>query len=353
MSTQTEQSRWNNLDGLRLAFAATVMLFHASVLSSTPQLANLSQIANPSIAVGGFFVISGYLIFQSYDKSRGLADYGAKRARRILPAYVTVILAIALGGVLISEVAPAAYFGPGLLRYLAANLTFLNFLDTVPPGVFLRNPIVAADGALWTIKVEVMFYFAVPLLAWLMRRLPKGAVLAALYLLSYAYFVALSHAYAQTGRGVYDLLAKQLPGQMSFFAVGAAIYYYQSAFRRRQWTLTALGLCVVGASWFGIATGPFYPAALGVAVMGIAFGPYLGNAGRFGDLSYGLYIWHFPILQLLVMKGLFRASPWGALALGVMLALVMAFLSWHLVEKRFLKRSSHYRRAEKTAPAPA
>lgn len=344
-------ARQNNLDGLRLLFAAMVALYHATVLSAAPSLAPLQQWTFPNFAVDGFFVISGYLIFQSYDKSRGLADYAAKRARRILPAYSTVIIIIGLVGALITILPIQAYFGPGLFKYLAANLVFLNFLAPTLPGVFLQNPVPAADGALWTIKVEVAFYFSVPLLAWLLRRLPKLVVLLSLYLLSYAYYVVLSYAFARTGHPIYDLLAKQLPGQMSFFTAGAAIYYFQPLFMRWRWPLTVLGLLIVIVPRFGLDTEPVYPAALAMVVIGIAFGPYLGNAGKYGDLSYGLYIWHYPVLQLLVMNGLFRSHPWSTLALGMALALVMAFLSWHLVEKWFLKRSSHYRQVEDSIPA--
>ncbi|HEX4270874.1 MAG TPA: acyltransferase [Rhizomicrobium sp.] len=344
-------ARQNNLDSLRLLFAAMVALYHAAVLSAAPALAPLQQWTSPGIAVDGFFVISGYLIFQSYDKSRSLADYAAKRARRILPAYGVVVVIIGVAGALVTILPIQAYLGPGLFKYLAANLAFLNFLAPTPPGVFLQNPLPAADGALWTIKIEVAFYFSVPLLAWLFRRLPKPAVLSSLYLLSYAYYVALSYAFKRTGHPIYDLLAKQLPGQISFFTAGAAIYYFQPLFMRWRWPLTVLGLLIVIVLPFGLDIGPLYPAVLAMAVMGIAFGPYLGNAGKFGDLSYGLYIWHFPVLQLLVLNGLFRSNPWNALVLGMALSMMMAFLSWHLVEKRFLKRSSHYRQVENSIPA--
>lgn len=176
-------------------------------------------------------------------------------------------------------------------------------------------------------------------------------VFLSLYLLSYVYYAVLSYASEQTAKPIYDLLAKQLPGQLSFFSAGAAIYYFQPLFMRWRWPLTILGLLIVIVQPFWLNMGPLYPAALAMAVMGIAFGPYLGNAGKFGDLSYGLYIWHFPVLQLLVLNGLFRPNPWNALAIGMALAMSMAFLSWHLVEKRFLKRSSHYRQVEDAIPA--
>ena len=89
------------------------------------------------------------------------------------------------------------------------------------------------------------------------------------------------------------------------------------------------------------------PALLAALVVYAAVGMrYLGNFGRFGDFSYGIYIVHFPLLQLLVSVGLFRASPWLGLAVATAGVLALAALSWHLVEKPFLRKSSHYVLAE-------
>ena len=80
---------------------------------------------------------------------------------------------------------------------------------------------------------------------------------------------------------------------------------------------------------------------------------YLGNFGRFGDCSYGIYIVHFPLLQVLVSFGLFRVNPWlglGAATLGV---LALAALSWHFVEKPFLRRiTCSQRHAQLAVPLP-
>jgi peptidoglycan/LPS O-acetylase OafA/YrhL len=73
---------------------------------------------------------------------------------------------------------------------------------------------------------------------------------------------------------------------------------------------------------------------------------HLGNFGKYGDLSYGIYILHFPVIQWLVSVGLYRESPFGALAATIVVVLTLAFASWHWVEKPFLRKTSHYVVAE-------
>ena len=70
--------------------------------------------------------------------------------------------------------------------------------------------------------------------------------------------------------------------------------------------------------------------------------PYLGNFGKYGDFSYGVYIVHFPILQILIAVGIFDANPLGALVFASVLVMMAAYLLWHMVEKPFLIKSSHY-----------
>lgn len=106
--------------------------------------------------------------------------------------------------------------------YLAANLVFLNFLAPNLPGVFATNPVTEVNGALWTLKVEVMFYAAVPVIAWLCRRLGTALVLLGLYLASVAYYLILGQLAEAHGSQLYAQLQRQLPGQLSYFVAGGA-----------------------------------------------------------------------------------------------------------------------------------
>ena len=83
--------------------------------------------------------------------------------------------------------------------------------------------------------------------------------------------------------------------------------------------------------------------SLAVVILFVAYRvPYLGKFGRFGDLSYGIYIYHFPIIQCMIYRGDFAHEPIQFLVTALGLTLLAAFLSWHLIEKRWLRRDSHY-----------
>ena len=340
-------SHRNNFDLLRFVFAFIVFVYHVHVLSARPELAGLSRWFSAEFAVESFFVVSGFLVFMSYENSRTVGDYFAKRARRIYPAYFAVVVIAALGGALITTLPASEYFSAEWLRYVGANLAFLNFVAPNLPGVFQSNPWHAVNGALWTLKIEVMFYFVVPAIAIVCARLGRVRVLAALYVLSVGYALWMGYLGSTTGRELYVQLGRQLPGQLSYFLAGAACFYFSDAFRRHWWWSVPLALILLLVPLPHTLDAALEPAALGVFVSYLAVGTrYLGNFGRFGDFSYGIYIIHFPVLQALVAFGVFGASAYLGLGIATVLVLVLAFASWHLVEKPFLRKSSHYVVAE-------
>lgn len=343
--------RSNNFDLLRLLFASTVVMWHAYALSGASQLQFLARVFSADLAVKAFFVVSGYLVVMSCETSSSLASYAGKRVRRIYPGYVAVILACVATGAALTTFPVADYVGAAALRYLAANLAFLNFLRPTLPGVFASNPWQEVNGALWTLKIEVMFYAFVPILIWLYRRLGRATVLVSLYFLSVLYRIAAGWAYDVTGASLWLQLQRQLPGQLAFFVVGAALYLYRNESKGRWTILCALG--VVSYAVYSLAGLPalralLEPAAVGIGVVFAACGlPYLGNFARFGDMSYGVYIIHFPVIQSLIALGVYARSPVTGLGLTIALTAALAQLSWHLIEKPFLGRRSHYRLVER------
>ena len=342
-------SHRNNFDLLRFTFAAMVFLFHTHVLSGQAVLAPLSMYFSAELAVKAFFVLSGFLVLMSYDRSATVGEYAGKRVRRIYPAYATVVIACAVLGVLLSDVPHAEYFR-GAGRYLIANLAFLNFLAPTLPGVFTGNPWIEVNGLLWTIKVEVMFYASVPIISWAAARFGRAATWMALYALSVAYLSIMTHAVESTGSAFVLQLSRQLPGQLAYFVAGAAGYYFADSLGRHWPLLLAAALAAYAAIWLGIPRDLQFvlePAALAVLVVYAAVGfRYLGNFGRWGDFSYGIYIIHFPVVQTLVALGAFARNPWLGFAVATFVVLMLAALCWHFVEKPFLRRNSHYVLAE-------
>lgn len=332
----------NNFDLLRLIFAFVVFLVHAQTLSQNTELATVTKWLSSEMAIRGFFVISGYLIYMSNQNSPSLAHYVQKRVRRIYPAYSTVILLCAMFGTVLTSLNLRDYLSIDLAKYLVANLLFLNFLEPDLPGVFERNYLQAVNGALWTLKIEVLFYMAVPLIAWLARRYGHLLVLSLLYIASVSYTLVLEQLYAASGQNLHKVLSHQLPGQLTYFIVGIGFYHWRDKFPKlRIWFLPALlVLCFVREPVMLVILGPMTLGAVVIAIA-VVFRP-LGHFGKHGDLSYGAYIVHFPILQALIQLGLFPSNGWQGPAIAIGLIIPVAYLCWHLVEKPWLQKSSHY-----------
>lgn len=336
--------RQNCFDFLRFLFAFIVVVGHTIVLTQQPAYQPLKPFADTMLSVTGFFVISGFLISRSYKHSTSAASYFAKRAKRLLPAYVTVILCCAFAFCAISSLPAKDYFSNNLfLKYLGANLSFLNFIQPCLPGVFDSNYMCAVNGALWTLKIEIGFYLILPLLIYLIRKCGKydWLLMTAIYIMAVAY----RHLFAALGENshIYSMLGHQLPAFMSYFAVGifAETYFDHIIKHKNKWCIPAL---LTAAVEYHFECEYLFPLAFGLLIVYCAYSlPLLNKFGRYGDISYGIYIWHFPIIQLLIHFGLFDSVPvWLAFAITILCVLVMGLLSWNLIEKHFLKHRSTY-----------
>jgi peptidoglycan/LPS O-acetylase OafA/YrhL len=327
----------NNFNLLRLVFALFVVVYHLVVLSAAAGWSHLEAPLSLLAVIGvqGFFVLSGFLVYASLDRSASIGLYAEKRFRRLYPAYAVVVIVCAAAGYAFSAEARANPLAVG--EYLGWNLVFANFMAPELPGVFANNPMTEINGALWTLKIEVMFYLVLPVLAWLLRVFGRAHWL--LMIAIYAGAEAWRYLLADMGQVE---LARQLPGQMSFFITGMALYRLSLAGTRMHIAGLA-GAVLLTASLLVDVLEPARALGLGLAAIWIASGwPRLPDAARFGDLSYGVYIVHFPIIQTVVALGLF-AAPWTGAGLSLAAALVAALLLWYLVEKPALRRDSAYR----------
>jgi peptidoglycan/LPS O-acetylase OafA/YrhL len=146
-----------HFDLLRLLFAGTVCSY-AYELSGYQQLMDMIFVV--LLAIKAFFC--GGFDFMSFERSSSVSSYAIKRVRRIYPAYFTVVMLCAIGLICVSSRNPGGYFSLTWIKYVLANLSFLNFLQLTLPGVFDNNKLAVVNGALWTLKIEVMFYLAFP-----------------------------------------------------------------------------------------------------------------------------------------------------------------------------------------------
>jgi peptidoglycan/LPS O-acetylase OafA/YrhL len=313
---------------------------HSYDLSGFQQLAVFATVLSSVVAVKAFFIVSGFLIFMSFEKSSSFKSYIKKRILRIYPAYFTVVMLCAFGLFMVSN--SSNYFSVVWVKYVLANLGFLNFLQPTLAGVFESNKLSAVNGALWTLKIEAMFYLAVPLLALSFRRFGHLPILIVVYCLSVAYGELLTAVAERTGSGVYVELARQLPAQLCYFMSGAFCYYFLPFFERRVVYFLAVAVPILAFHRLVFPLPFFEPFALASVVIFFGLFCYVGNFGKYGDFSYGFYILHFPVIQLALDAGWFQQSPWYFLISVICITTVGAVAMWHWVEKRFLRRNSHY-----------
>lgn len=334
--------RDNCFDFLRFAFALNVVLGHLTGISLFPELRSYMFLFNTYLSVTGFFVISGFLIAQSYDHST-LKSYFTKRARRLLPAYIFIIITCAIGLCGLSTFSVTDYFSsPDFWKYLGANLCFLNFLHPSLPGVF-DSPIISdtsVNGALWTLKIEVGFYLILPLLMiWLKKNKRPWLIMLIIYLLAIIYRNGLSALGEYYQNNLYIFLARQLPGFMSYFGIGILAYFYKDLFLLYKKYIILPAIIIFAVEYhFGVEI--FTPLAWGLIVLWAAYSlTALNNFAKYGDISYGIYIYHVPILKTLLTLGVFTSiGIWPASTLYIFCVVSVGLCSWHLLEKRVLQR---------------
>jgi peptidoglycan/LPS O-acetylase OafA/YrhL len=303
----------------------------------TSQTLLLSQ-----LAIQSFFIISGFLIFMSYENSSDVKSFLTKRFKRIYPGYFLIILLCTFLGILHSHNSFGLDLIYSAIKYLVWNLLFLNFLQPTILGVFSNNPIDAINGALWTLKIEVIFYLSVPIIVFFLKKHNSALVFIFLYIFSLIYSLLIKNLIFLGYLDSASQLAHQFPAQVTYFSVGGALFYYYELFKKYILLILSVSIFLLFfKQWHFFYL--FQPLILGCFIVTLAsIIPYLGNFCKYGDLSYGVYIIHFPAVQYLISIGFFEKSVLFGFISSILVVLSLAFLLWHLVEKRFLKKSSSY-----------
>ncbi len=326
--------RTNNLDALRLLAALGVIVGHGHILIGAPgQVPSVLGIATHYFGVSIFFAISGWLITGSWERSRSVPLYVTSRALRIVPLlWLVVLVSVLVLGPLATTLPLGEYLrSGGTWRYLV-NLVFLP-ADGLP-GVFDGVPYPGVvNGSVWTLRAEVVCYGVVLALGLVRRRSLQTAGFAAFALVA----VVLVEV------GDVRLVGSSLSGAGTtwvYFAVAALMRLHLP----RRWLRLDVAAGVT-AAWVlvyavggGTASGRFSWVALPYLVLavGLASWPGVRRAARFGDLSYGTYLWAFPVQQVLVQT----IGPLPLVVDVLLVASICAVLSygtWHVLEHPALR----------------
>jgi peptidoglycan/LPS O-acetylase OafA/YrhL len=325
--------RDNNFDFLRAAAAFAVIVGHSFYLRGNPeQIPVIGGVPVHILGVAVFFVISGYLITKSRLGRNSPLQYTANRVLRIFPALiVVVVLSILVLGPLFSVLSNRQFFtDPGTLDYLW-NIALRPAYSL--PGVFGGLPYPGVvNGSLWTLPAEFFCYLVVLAIGFLPRRAVGYAIVVFGVLSIVGYFILLGSGERVV---VWGTLVNDAARMWGFFAIGALLALAPAKTFFRLDVAVLATVVWLSAPLLGINADVVTMALLPYIVLsfGLSSTPVLRRTARFGDLSYGLYLYAFPVQQSLV--ALLGPTP---AALNIVLVTVvtglLAFGSWHLVEKR-------------------
>jgi peptidoglycan/LPS O-acetylase OafA/YrhL len=333
----------NNFEFLRLIFALFVLVTHSYELAGQSYFDFLYartdfQIGFSYMGVRGFFIISGYLIFQSLMRSKDLVDYFWKRVLRIFPALFVVLALTVLLGPLVYEAQDSYWRNPQVWTYFPRNAALYPLQPTIK-GIFDSNvyPRII-NGSLWTICYEFTCYVALAALFFVRRAGTR--VLAPLLLVIFAvvfvgnlffFDVLKQHAFYINFGDFFELGAFFWGG-----AVLAALNYERFKYIDIA-TVVATVLIVVSILTGHFLDGPqFLFSPFVVIGLGIRSTRYLRDIGDYiGDISYGIYIYGFLVQQTLMHFFVFDYIT--LFFATVPITLVLGYASWHLVEKRALR----------------
>lgn len=339
--------RSNNFDFLRFALASLVIFAHSFALidrgNDNEPLMRLTggSIDSGALAVNGFFVLSGFLITYSYMRGKGVVDFFRKRALRIYPGFMAAVSFCAFFVAPVASSDPWGAFSAGQLGHYVQSILFLQTYKYA--AAFPINPFHALNGSLWSISFEWWCYVGV-------------AVLGVLGLLKYRRLVLGLFVASLVGSLAFSVFELNPGGHLLGVIFGAPKFWA----RLLPYYLAGMVFChyreVIPYSWkvalgasFVLVASVFVSHAL-VVTLPIA-GTYLlfwvGFSTVFrvprwaahGDFSYGIYLYAFPLQQLL-LHYIPRLNPLGLLALSLPLSIFFGFLSWHVVEKRFMAKKT-------------
>lgn len=325
--------RENNLEWLRIIFALQVVITHT--VSHFKSEIKLPEFISNFPGVPAFFFVSGFLVYSSYINSPGFT-YFKNRFLRIFPGLLFVTIG---GGAIIVY---SKGFDSLLSDYKIYVVWFFSQItlgQAYNPELFRSVGIGVINGSLWTITTEVIFYLMVPFIVCMEKRFRYVIV----------GFIALSFFVYTIGPLVLDVVAYRNKSVFDFLSLTPLVWGWM------------FGLGIISVKYFTIISKflKFAPFCLMPLVLmihqgdGIVFQPFGNRLGFLYflcyatlilwvafelpvvpltfDISYGAYIWHAPIINLLFVLNF--KSVW----LAVLLTVIMATLSWFLVEKPMLK----------------
>lgn len=339
----------NNFDLIRLLAATQVAFCHATeLLCGQYYFAAWFEFLKLFPGVPIFFFISGFLISKSFENNGNLKDYALNRMLRIYPALL-VCNALAMLAVFVTGYLDQKAVSSGQIAiWYAAQSSFIQFYN---PDFMRAFGVGVLNGSLWTICVELQFYILIPMIYRTLTRLSARYFLPAILLLIVISLIANRVLYAmeaQHGQTVYWKLARVsfLPW-LYMFLTGLIFQKYIYPHIKVVTNPQFLGLLAIYLpfAWYfyqqdwtfnnGVSPIIFLPLVVLIYAAAHAFPNLSERWLHKNDISYGVYIYHMPLVNLFLYFGLSAELKYPLLI--TLLAMMLGALSWWLIEKPILR----------------
>jgi peptidoglycan/LPS O-acetylase OafA/YrhL len=336
----------NNFDLLRILFAWFVIVSHSYVLNGDGATDPLFEMTQQTflfsfIGVKGFFIISGYLIFKSMMVSTSIFEYLVKRVLRIFPA-LAVVLLVTLAAVyfIYPTNIPPFFSNKEVYAYFLGNIILFKphfFIS----GIFSGLPSAAINGSLWTIEYEFFFYLFILLFFFI--RAQKKQLIIALSVVVVLFLVVRLFFYDWTVQTHFFIPLEPLFDLGPYFLMGSLFSCFDFDSMPAKNVIAAFLFVVLAASVYCKVghtvvyfTLPFLVIYVGKQTSKLATWVH----DKLGDPSYGIYLYAFPLQQLLIYW--YRPSTLMLFISSTLGAFVFGYLSWILIEKKALALKQYF-----------
>lgn len=336
----------NNFDLLRLIAAMQVVIMHSFAhlnLGHIPYIHYLLSIF-PGVLI--FFVISGFLISASYEKSNNVISYCKNRILRIYPAlWICFIVSFTSAYIYYHPVASWKEYLP----WFCAQLSICQFYN---PDFMRGYGVGVLNGSLWTIPVELQFYFVLPFVYFLFQKINWNRLI--IYLTLFGFFLInqlyLKHETVEQGI-IYKLFGVSIFPYFSMFFIGIIlqknIWFVKKYLLGRAFYLFIIYIIVCYTlSFFGIHVNgkninPLSGIILALLIISFAYSD-IGIINKIlmgNDISYGVYIYHMIVINVLVQLG--YTGSYASFFIVFTITVFLATLSWIFIEKPSMKLKTY------------
>ncbi|APD91160.1 hypothetical protein BM526_16155 [Alteromonas mediterranea] len=332
----------NNFDLLRLIAALQVVIVHAHEHFNVETGDGFISILSLFPGVPIFFVISGFLISASLERSKSLSSYIINRIVRIFPA---LWICFFLSNIILYFVFPVDFLSLDFFIWSIAQLTFFQFYNPE----FLRGfGVGVLNGSLWTIPIELQFYLFLPFFYFIFKSLRWSSLFfVVIFILSMAVNVFYTSLNAVGNTIFVKLLGVSVFPYLFMFMVGiflqqnrwivkrflyGKVLYWLVVYIALSFSLEKLGFLTKGNYLNPLSAGVL---SLLVISFSYSFTNSFKNILRGNDISYGLYVYHMVIINVLIEMAIFDTA--SAFFFAVLTSIISAFLSWRFVERPALR----------------